>query len=89
VASTITYPLQVVKARMQQRSESVELTADGNVRVVKRAYLGLLKTTQRIWQKEGLFGFFKGSIPNAIRVAPSAAITFLVYEAVMDMLVVR
>jgi solute carrier family 25 folate transporter 32 len=74
---------------MQQRSESVELTADGNVRVVKRDYLGLSKTTQRIWQKEGPFGFFKGCIPNAIRVAPSAAITFLVYEAVMDTLVVR
>jgi solute carrier family 25 folate transporter 32 len=74
---------------MQQRSESVELAADGSFRVVKREYLGLLKTTQRIWQKEGPSGFFKGSIPNAIRVAPSAAIAFLVYEAIMDMIVVR
>jgi hypothetical protein len=29
-------------------------------------------------------GFFKGGIPNAIRVAPNAVITFATYESVMD-----
>jgi solute carrier family 25 folate transporter 32 len=86
IASTTTYPLQVVKARMQQRSEVVELTAEGDVRLVRREYVGLLKTGRRIWQKEGVVGFFGGCIPNAIRVAPSAAVTFVVYEAVMDWL---
>ena len=89
VASTVTYPLQVVKARMQQRSEFVELTPEGNVRVVHREYGGIWNTCHRIWQKEGITGFFKGCIPNAIRVAPSAAITFVVYESVMDTLIVR
>ena len=35
VASTTTYPLQVVKARMQQRSEFLQLNVDGNINVVK------------------------------------------------------
>ena len=74
---------------MQQRAESIDLTAEGDVRVVKREYLGLLETSKRIWQKEGINGFFKGCIPNAIRVAPASAITFVVYEAVMDILVTR
>jgi solute carrier family 25 folate transporter 32 len=86
VASTVTYPLQVVKTRLQQRSEIVELTSDGEVRVVKREYPGIRAALKRILEKEGPTGFFKGCIPNAVRVAPSAAVTFLVYEAVMDVL---
>lgn len=86
VASTVTYPLQVVKARIQQRSEVVELTTEGEVRVVKRAYPGIWEASKRILDKEGPIGFFKGCVPNALRVAPSAAVTFLVYEAVMDAL---
>jgi len=40
---------------------------------------------EKIWQQEGLWGFFKGSIPNAMRVAPGAAITFVVYETILDL----
>ncbi|KAG7338001.1 mitochondrial carrier protein [Nitzschia inconspicua] len=87
VASTVTYPLQVMKSRMQQPTSSVELTTTGDVRVVNRNYYtGIVATVNKIWQQEGISGFFKGAIPNAVRVAPSAAVTFVVYEAVMDQL---
>jgi hypothetical protein len=72
---------------MQQPSTLVELTSSGDVRVVEgRSYVGLISTVRKIWTHEGVSGFFKGAIPNAVRVAPSAAVTFVVYEAVMDML---
>lgn len=64
----------------------MELTAEGEVRVVKREYSKMLGSVVRIWQKEGLSGYFKGCIPNAIRVAPSAAVTFVVYETIMDII---
>lgn len=87
VASTVTYPLQVMKSRMQQPTSSIELTNTGDVRVVNRNYYtSVVATVSKIWQQEGIAGFFKGAIPNAIRVAPSAAVTFVVYETVMDML---
>merc|ERR1712194_67790 len=86
IASTVTYPLQVIKSRMQQPSSSLELTSTGDVTVVKRDYVGLMRTIGRMWRVEGLTGFFKGAVPNAVRVAPSAAVTFLVYESMMDML---
>jgi solute carrier family 25 folate transporter 32 len=87
VASTVTYPLQVMKSRMQQPASSIELTHAGDVRVVNRNYYtSVLATVSKIWQQEGIVGFFKGAIPNAVRVAPSAAVTFVVYETVMDML---
>jgi solute carrier family 25 (mitochondrial folate transporter), member 32 len=76
--------LQVVKARVQQRNESVELTSEGGVRVVRRQYKGTISTVVRMWKSEGIAGFFRGCIPNAVRVVPGAAITFVVYEAVMD-----
>lgn len=84
VASTVTYPLQVVKSRLQQRAESLELTSSGDFRVVKRDYGGVASTITKMWQHEGAAGFFKGVIPNALRVAPGSAITFLVYESVLD-----
>jgi hypothetical protein len=71
---------------MQQPSSSVELTSTGDVRIVKRDYVGLVRTIQRMWGLEGVAGFFKGAMPNAVRVAPSAAVTFLVYESMMDKL---
>ena len=71
---------------MQQRTDSIELTDDGHVRAVKREYTGIVTTARKIYTREGIAGFFKGCIPNAIRVAPGAAITFVVYEEVTDLL---
>lgn len=85
-ASTVTYPLQVAKSRIQQRSEALELTHEGNVRVVQRNYAGLIDTFRKIARTEGIVGMFKGCIPNALRVAPSAAVTFVTYELTMDFL---
>ncbi len=37
-------------------------------------------------QREGLGGFYKGLAPNVLRVMPQSALTFLVYESVMQLL---
>ena len=88
VASTTTYPLQVVKTRLQQRSQVVELSeTTGEVIVTKREYSGVLTCMRKILRNEGIGGFFKGCVTNAVQVAPSAAITFVTYELVLDMLV--
>jgi len=86
VATTVTYPLQVIKSRLQQRSQTTELSATGEVQIVRRKYTGVKDCARKIWCREGISGFFKGCIPNAIRVAPSAAITFVVYESVVDIM---
>ncbi|KAL7538712.1 hypothetical protein ACHAXR_011104, partial [Thalassiosira sp. AJA248-18] len=86
VASTTTYPLQVIKARLQQRSQVVELSETGKIVVTKREYHGVVDCVGKIWRNEGIGGFFKGCVTNAIRVAPSAAITFVTYEFVLDTL---
>ena len=54
--------------------------------MTKREYAGVADCVNRIWRNEGIVGFFKGCVTNAIRVAPSAAITFVTYEFVLDVL---
>jgi hypothetical protein len=39
-----------------------------------------------VCRKEGAKGFFRGLLPNCVKVAPSAAVTFLVYEESLKLL---
>ncbi len=45
-----------------------------------------LATLKLIMQREGTGGLYKGLVPNVLRVMPQSAITFLVYEKVMQLL---
>jgi len=72
-AGTVTYPHQVVRARLQ----TYEPASTARVRRP-----GLVALIQQIWRHEGLVGFYKGLLPNLIRVVPSTCVTFLVYENV-------
>lgn len=76
IASTVTYPYQVIKSRIQQREASF-----GEVR-----YSGMLDCIVKTWRHEGLFGFLRGVVPNALKVAPSAALTFVVYEETLKVM---
>ena len=66
-AGSITYPYQVVRARLQ--------TYDAG-----RKYRGAGDVMVQIWRNEGIGGFYKGLGPNIVRVLPSTCVTFLVYE---------
>ncbi len=87
IASTATYPIQLIKSRLQQRNQTAELSSTGEIEMVKREYRGVMDCVVKILKNEGFNGFFKGSLTNAIRVAPSAAITFVVYEGITDTLI--
>lgn len=77
----------MIKSRLQQRSQAIDFSeASGEIIVSKREYSGVIDCGGKILKREGIGGFFKGCLTNAIRVAPSAAITFVVYEWVLDML---
>ncbi|XP_056330895.1 solute carrier family 25 member 32b [Danio aesculapii] len=66
-AVATTYPYQVVRARLQDQHNT---------------YNGLTDVVWRTWRNEGLLGFYKGMVPNLIRVTPACCITFVVYENV-------
>ncbi|KAF3840182.1 hypothetical protein F7725_018899 [Dissostichus mawsoni] len=66
-AVATTYPYQVVRARLQDQHNT---------------YNGVIDVVRRTWRNEGAIGFYKGIIPNVIRVTPACCITFVVYENV-------
>jgi solute carrier family 25 (mitochondrial folate transporter), member 32 len=72
-AGGLTYPHQLVRARMQMYNPG-DLTLQRS--------LGVVGVMKQIWRHEGIFGFYKGLGPNLLRVVPSTCVTFLVYENV-------
>jgi len=66
-AASVTYPLQVIRARMQDRHAP---------------YKSLRDCVEFTWRTYGPRGFYRGLVPNLLRVVPATGITFLVYESV-------
>ena len=67
----MTYPYQVIKARLQQGGPAAD------------KYMGsTLHCTSTIFRKEGIRGFYKGLTANILKVIPNGAICFTVYEQI-------
>lgn len=95
-AVATTYPYQVVRARLQDQHNSYSGVLD----VIRRTWRCSTATTETgtgstpvrskslpfLLRNEGAAGFYKGIIPNIIRVTPACCITFLVYEKVSAIL---
>jgi solute carrier family 25 folate transporter 32 len=75
VASLVTYPQQVVRARMQK------LQIERN----QIKYKTLLQSFATISRREGISGMYKGMVPNLARMLPSTGVTFFTYEFVNQM----
>jgi hypothetical protein len=45
------------------------------------AYKGMSDVFWRTLKHEGISGFYKGILPNLLKVVPAASITYMVYEA--------
>ena len=75
VASLVTYPQQVVRARMQK------LQIERN----QIKYKTLLQSFATISRREGISGMYKGMVPNLARMLPSTGVTFFTYEFVNRM----
>ncbi|KAF2463701.1 uncharacterized protein BDR25DRAFT_329522 [Lindgomyces ingoldianus] len=67
LAGIITYPYQPIRARMQQYNAA-------------NAYSGLIDVLSKTYRNEGFLAFYKGVIPNTVRVVPTTIVTFVVYE---------
>ncbi|KAL6580327.1 hypothetical protein OROMI_008351 [Orobanche minor] len=76
-ASTVAYPLDLVRRRMQLEG------AGGRARVYKS---GLFGTLRHIIRTEGLCGLYRGILPEYYKVVPSVGIVFMTYEKLKKVL---
>ncbi|EFJ40054.1 mitochondrial substrate carrier [Volvox carteri f. nagariensis] len=86
-AKLATHPLDVAKKRYQvaglRRSLRYGARVDAGF-----AMRTLAQSLSYIYRTEGLMGLWKGSVPSIVKAAPSAAITFAAYDAVLAWLLV-
>ncbi|XP_047341711.1 calcium-dependent mitochondrial ATP-magnesium/phosphate carrier protein 2-like isoform X2 [Impatiens glandulifera] len=64
LGASCVYPLQVIRTRMQ----------------AQKTNSGMTDVFRRTLQNEGIRGFYKGILPNLLKVVPAASITYVVYE---------
>lgn len=72
-ASLITYPHEVIRSRLQEQ---------GQARNSEIKYTGVFDCIKKVFQKEGIPGFYRGCATNLLRTTPSAVITFTSYEMI-------
>ncbi|CAI5935818.1 unnamed protein product [Closterium sp. NIES-65] len=84
LAKVACHPLDVVKKRFQV--EGLRRHPRYGARIQPRAYRGMVDALRKIVATEGVEGLYKGVLPSVIKAAPSAAITFFVYELVAKFL---
>ncbi|KAK5114637.1 hypothetical protein LTR62_002210 [Meristemomyces frigidus] len=73
-AALITYPHEVVRTRLRQAPVDIS----GRVK-----YTGLWSCFVTVFREEGMAALYGGLVPHMLRVVPSAAIMFGVYEGVL------
>nr|KYP48988.1 hypothetical protein KK1_029289 [Cajanus cajan] len=70
LGATCVYPLQVIRTRLQAQPMNKS-----------SAYKGMSDVFWKTLKDEGFRGFYKGLIPNLLKVVPAASITYMVYES--------
>lgn len=76
IAGFVTYPLQVIKTRLQDKSNYYH----------QERYYGFLDATRKIYRNEGYKAFFRGIVPHVLKVSPNGAIVFMLNEQILKVL---
>lgn len=70
-AQSICFPLDTIRRRMQMKGTN---------------YTSVLNAVSEIASKEGVRGFYRGVVPNAVKIVPNNGIRFLAYEMLKSLM---
>ncbi|XP_051889088.1 mitochondrial thiamine pyrophosphate carrier [Pristis pectinata] len=82
ISKTLTYPLDLLKKRLQVNGFQEARASFGQV----QTYNGFLDCVFQVAQGEGLRGFYKGLSPSMVKAAFSTGLVFFWYELFCDIL---
>ncbi|CAF0848755.1 unnamed protein product [Rotaria sp. Silwood1] len=77
VGATVVYPIDLVKTRMQNQRTSI---------IGERLYHSSIDCFKKVIRHEGIFGLYRGLIPQLVGVAPEKAIKLTVNDFIRDRL---
>ncbi|CAI5469869.1 unnamed protein product [Closterium sp. Yama58-4] len=94
VAATLVFPLQVIRTRLQAHvstphapSSVLGFAAGAAAPAAALSGMGAAgrgptmgEVTRELWQEGGVHAFFRGVVPNLLKVVPAASITYVTYE---------
>jgi len=80
-AATTTSPVDVVKTRMMNQAK--------DSRGRPKVYKGTTDCFIKIIKHEGIFGLYKGFIPNWMRIGPHTVVSFLIFEQLRKLIGMR
>lgn len=73
IAQTITYPLDVIRRRLQSSG------------LLGFHYNGLFDTARKLYSEEGPRSFYRGMMPNYLKVVPAISVSFVLYETIQNL----
>lgn len=71
IAQVFSYPLALIRTRLQ---------AQGGHGGMPVKYSGMMDVVQQTVRREGIGGLYKGVLPNLLKLAPAAGISWYVFE---------
>jgi solute carrier family 25 phosphate transporter 23/24/25/41 len=78
----VTYPISLLRIRRQGQVVPLPHMDQSKAHPV----LPIQTMLKEIWHKEGLVGFYRGLVPNMLKVVPAVSISYLVYETIIKAL---
>lgn len=94
-ASASLYPIVLMRTRMQKQRFTTEeadklkserkITSTGTTNK-EVFYTGIRETIKQTWKNEGIRGFYKGCLPNLLRIFPNSGMYFFLYEMTLRIL---
>jgi len=84
-AQTVVYPIELVQRRMQVQGMKAVASSTASAALKVTQYKNVVHGIVTIAKAEGFMALYRGLVPNYVKIFPSAAVSFYVYELLKEM----